>query len=168
MKKRTILIAVCTITLIVGFMIWDIYENKQKQEQEALAKAEFEKVYTASDIFGEEGKLTSLNIEVIESTPLNSNPKINVQDEKQQKRMMNAINNLQVQKTLNRMPFQDVDYVITIQLDKEYVMNVFEKEKQIAFLDINNNSGKVDEGFHYQYKILKGSDEFFDTLKNIQ
>ena len=81
---------------------------------------------------------------------------------------MNAINNLQVQKTKDLTPFEDVDYVINIKLNKEYGLPVFEKKKQIAIVDLDNDSTKADEKFLYYYTILKGDDEFFDALKDIQ
>ena len=69
---------------------------------------------------------------------------------------MNAINNLQVQKTKDLTPFEDVDYVINIKLNKEYGLHVFEKKKQIAFVDLDNDSTKADDKFLYHYTILKG------------
>ena len=88
-------------------MVWDVYENKELKIQEAIAKAEFEKVRTVSDIFDTADlneKLTSLDILLIESEQLTHvmktgesilPPKINVTDEK---RIMDTLKNLQVKK----------------------------------------------------------------------
>ncbi|WP_016992458.1 hypothetical protein [Lysinibacillus boronitolerans] len=47
-------------------------------------------------------------------------------------------------------------------------MHVSEKKKQIAFLDLDNDSTKTEDKFLYEYTILNGDDEFFDALKGIQ
>lgn len=177
MKKRTMLTIVGVFTIIIGLMIWDVYENKELKKQEAIAKAEFEKVHTVSDIFDtaySNEKLTSLEILLIESEQLIDvmktkesilPPKINITDEKQQKRIMDAINNLQVQKTRDFFGTLETDY--TIFINKEYVLNVSEDKKQIEFVGLVDDSKGNDE-FLYQYKILKGNDEFFDALNEIQ
>lgn len=166
MRKR-ILITISVLTVAIGLMTWDVYENKESKKQEAIAKAEFEKVYTVADIFDDANfneKPNSLNIRIIESEPLNPN-KVNVTDEEQQQRIIDAINNLQVQKTFGATPYEDVDYAINIKSNKEYGFHVSEKKKQIAFLDY---STKTEEKLLYEYTILKGDDEFFDALKDIK
>ncbi len=170
MRKR-LFITISVLAVVIGLMVWDVYENKELKKQEAIAKAEFEKIYTVADIFEDANlneKPTSLNISVIESTPLESHPRINVEDEEQQKAIMDAINKLQVQKTTDFTPFEDVDYIINIKLNKEYGFNVFEKNKEIIFIDLDNDSTKVDDKLLYHYRIVNGDDEFFDTLKDIQ
>lgn len=143
------------------------------EKQEAIAKAEFEKVYTVSEIFDTADlneKLNSLEILLIDSEQLIQemktgesilSPKINVTDEKQQKRIIDAINNLQVQKTRDFFGPLETDYTIIINSNEEYVLNIFEEKKQIVFLGLNDE-------FLYPYKILKGDDEFFDALNEIQ
>lgn len=176
MKKRTMLKIVGVFTIIISLMVWDVYENKELKKQEAIAKAEFEKVHTISDIFDtadSNEKLTSLEILLIESEQLIHvmkteesilPPKINVTDEKQKKRIMDAINNLQVQKTRDFFGTLETDYTIII--NKEYVLNVSEEKKQIEFVGSVDDSKRNDE-FLYQYKVLKGDDEFFDALNDI-
>lgn len=151
-------------------MVWDVYENKELKIQEAIAKAEFEKVRTVSDIFDTADlneKLTSLDILLIESEQLTHvmktgesilPPKINVTDEK---RIMDTLKNLQVQKTHDFLGILETDYTIIIKSNEEYVLNVSEDKKQIEFVGSNDE-------FLYQYKILKGDDEFFEALKDIQ
>lgn len=51
---------------------------------------------------------------------------------------------------------------------KSYGLHVSEKKKQIAFLDLDNDSTKTENKFLYEYKILKGANEFFNALKDIQ
>ncbi|KOS66308.1 hypothetical protein AEA09_18925 [Lysinibacillus contaminans] len=169
MKKRTMLKIVGVFAIIISFMVWDVYENKELKKQEAIAKAEFEKVHTVSDIFDiadSNEKLTSLEILLIASEQLIHvmktkesilPPKINVTDEKQQKRIIDAINNLQVQKTRDFFGTLETDYTIIINSNEEYILNVSEEKKQIEFVGSNDE-------FFYQYKILKGDDEFFDAL----
>ncbi|MEA0566029.1 MULTISPECIES: hypothetical protein [Lysinibacillus] len=169
MRKR-VFITISVLAVVIGLMGWDVYENKELKKQEAIAKAEFEKVYTVADIFDDANlneKPTSLNIRIIESEPLNPD-RVNVTDEKQQKQIMDAINNLQVQKTLDATPYKDIDYAIDIESNKGYGLHVSEKKKQIAFLDLDNDSTKVEDKFLYEYTILSGDDEFFDALKGIQ
>lgn len=173
MKKRTMLKIVGVFVIVISLMVWDVYENKELKKQEAIAKAEFEKVHTVSDIFdtaNSNEKLTSLEILLIDSEQLIQvmktgksilPPKINVTDEKQQKRIMDAINNLQVQKTRDFFGTLETDYTIIIKSNEEYSLNVSEEKKQIEFLGSNDE-------FLYQYKILKGDDEFFDALNDIQ
>ncbi|WP_255250314.1 hypothetical protein [Lysinibacillus fusiformis] len=82
---------------------------------------------------------------------------------------MDAINNLQIQKTLGATAYEDIDYAIDIESNKGYGLHVSEKKKQVAFLvDLDNDSTKVEEKFLYEYTILKGDDEFFEALKGIQ
>lgn len=81
---------------------------------------------------------------------------------------MDAINNLQVQKTPGATPYEDIDYAIDIESTKGYGLHVSEKKKQIAFLDLDNDSTKTEDKFLYEYTIVNGDDEFFDALKNIQ
>lgn len=169
MRKR-LFITISVLAVVIGLMVWDVYENKELKKQEAIAKAEFEKIYTVADIFEDANlneKPTSLNIRIIESEPLNPD-RINVTVEKQQKQIMDAINNLQVQKTLGATPYEDIDYAIDIESTKGYGLHVSEKKKQIAFLDLDNDSTKTEDKFLYEYTILNGDDEFFDALKDIQ
>lgn len=179
MKKRTMLKIVGVFAIIISFMVWDVYENKELKKQEAIAKAEFEKIQTVSDILDNANineKLTSLDILLIDSEQLIHvmktgesilPPKINVTDEKQQKRIMDAINNLQVQKTHDFFGTLETDYTILINSNEEYGLNVSEEKKQIEFVGSVDDSKRNDE-FLYQYKILKGDDEFFDALNDIQ
>ncbi|WP_431812121.1 hypothetical protein [Lysinibacillus sp. FW12] len=169
MRKR-LFITISVLAVVIGLMVWDVYENKELKKHEAIAKAEFEKIYTVADIFDDANlneKPTSLNIRIIESEPLNPD-RVNVTDEKQQKQIMDAINNLQVQKTLDATPYKDIDYAIDIESNKGYGLHVSEKKKQIAFLDLDNDSTKTENKFLYEYKILKGANEFFNALKDIQ
>lgn len=176
-KRKRIFITISIIAVVIALMGWDVYEKKELKKQEAIAKAEFEKVYTVSEIFDTADlneKLNSLEILLIDSEQLIQEmktgesilpPKINVTDEKQQKRIIDAINNLQVQKTRDFFGPLETDYTIIINSNEEYVLNIFEEKKQIEFLV--DDSIRNDE-FHYQYKILKGDDEFFDALDDIQ
>lgn len=169
MRKR-LFITISVLAVVIGLMVWDVYENKELKKHEAIAKAEFEKIYTVADIFEDANlneKPTSLNILIIESEPLNPE-RVNVTNEKQQKQIMDAINNLQVQKTLGATPYEDMDYSINIESNKGYGLHVSEKKKQIAFLDLDNDSTKTENKFLYEYKILKGANEFFNALKDIQ
>ncbi|WP_445477482.1 hypothetical protein ACULLL_13235 [Lysinibacillus irui] len=169
MRKR-LFITISVLAVVIGLMVWDDYENNELKKQETIAKAEFEKIYTVANIFEDANlneKPTSLNIRIIESEPLNPD-RVNVTDEKQQKQIMDAINNLQVQKTLGATPYEDIDYAINIESTKGYGLHVSEKKKQIAFLDLDNDSTKTEDKFLYEYTILKGDDEFFDDLKDIQ
>ena len=59
------------------------------------------------------------------------------------------------------MGILETDYTIIIKSNEEYVLNVSEDKKQIEFVGSNDE-------FLYQYKILKGDDEFFEALKDIQ
>ncbi|WP_255250315.1 hypothetical protein [Lysinibacillus fusiformis] len=43
MRKR-IFITISVLTVAIGLMTWDVYENNESKKQEAIAKAEFEKV----------------------------------------------------------------------------------------------------------------------------
>lgn len=169
MRKR-LFITISVLAVVIGLMVWDDYENNELKKQETIAKAEFEKIYTVADIFEDANlkeKPTSLNIRIIESEPLNPD-RVNVTDEKQQKQIMDAINKLQVQKTLGATPYEDIDYAINIESTKGYGLHVSEKKKQIAFLDLDNDSTKTEDKLLYEYTILKGDDEFFDALKDIQ
>ncbi|MFJ5565703.1 hypothetical protein [Lysinibacillus xylanilyticus] len=167
-RKRNIIITVVLIASI-ALMGLDVHENKK---QEAFAKAEsdrFNKIYTVSDILKDADfneKLT-LNISSIVSTLDEPYPRLNVENEEQQKQIIDAINNLQLKRTKDATPFVDVDYIINIKLNKEYALNVFEKKKQIRFLDLSNESTEVEDEYLDYYTILNG-DEFFDILKGIQ
>ncbi|KOP78131.1 hypothetical protein AMS59_13590 [Lysinibacillus sp. FJAT-14745] len=165
MRKRNIFITVVLITSI-ALMGLDVYENKK---QEAIAKTESERIYTVSDILKDAdfNEKPTLNIRAVVSTLLEPHPIINVENEEQQKRIMDAINNLQLKKTNDATPLKDVDYLINIKLNKEYALHVFEKKKQIQLLDLNNDSTEIDDEYLYYYTILNG-DEFFDALKDIQ
>lgn len=50
MRKR-LFITISVLAVVIGLMVWDVYENKVLKKQEAIAKAQFEKIYTVTDIF---------------------------------------------------------------------------------------------------------------------
>lgn len=173
LTRKRIFITISVIVVVIALMGWDVYENKELQKQEAIAKVEFEKVHTISDIFDTDNsneKLTSLEILLIDSEQLIHvmetkesilPTKINVTDETQQKRIIDAINNLQVQKTRDFFGTLETDYTIIVKSNEDYSLNVSEEKKQIEFLGLNDE-------FFYPFKILKGDDEFFDALNEIQ
>ncbi|MFJ5566785.1 hypothetical protein [Lysinibacillus xylanilyticus] len=78
---------------------------------------------------------------------------------------MSAINNLQLKQIKDITSLNDVDYLINMKLNKEYTLHVYEKKKQIYFIDLSDST-KVDDEYLYNYTILNG-DEFFDALKDI-
>lgn len=179
MLKRTLL-AIGTIAIIISFMAWDIHENKESKKQEAMAKAEFEKVYTVADIIGDayfNEKPTALDVRVINSEQLlrimetgqsEELAEINVTDEIKQKRIMDAIKNLHVQKTRDVTSIIDTDYAIDIKSIEEYTLQVSEQKKQIRLIAFDDHATNEDDAFLYEHTILKGADEFFDALNDIQ
>jgi len=165
MRKRNIFITVVLVAC-VSLMGLDVYENKK---QEAIAKAESERIYTVSDILKDAdfNERPTLDFRAILSKPLEHHPVINIENEEQQKRIISAINNLQLKQRKDDIPpsLNDVDYFINIKLNKEYALHIYEKKKQIYFINLSD-APKVDDEYLYSYTILNG-DEFFDALKDI-
>ena len=151
MKKRTKLITVCAIVIIVGFMGLDIYENK-KMEMAAIAKKE--KVYTASDI------LKDANFSV-EETAISIRPvpyefhKIVIEKEEHRKQIIKELADLKFKESDNIYPFEQ-GYTVQLTLNKEYNMFVFEKEKNIFVDDERGGS----------YDIVDG-ESFFKALNKV-
>lgn len=42
MRKR-LFITISVLAVVIGLMVWDVYENKVLKKQEAIAKAQFKK-----------------------------------------------------------------------------------------------------------------------------
>ncbi len=152
MRKRTMLIAVGAIVIIVGFMGWDMYENKKK---ETAAIAKMEKMYTASDI------LKDANFSV-EETAISIRPvpheahKIVVENEEHRKQIIKELADLKLRESDNFYPFEQGD-TVQLTLNKEYSMFVFEKEKNIFF----------QTGEHsVSYDIVDG-ESFFNALNKV-
>lgn len=165
MRKRNIFIAVVLVACVC-LMGLDVYENKK---HEAIAKAESERIYTVSDILKDAdfNEKPTVDIRAILSKPLEQHPVINIENEEQQKRIISAINNLQLKQRKDDVPLSlnEVDYFINIELNKEYALHIYEKQKQIHFINLSD-APKVDDEYLYSYTILNG-DEFFDTIKDI-
>lgn len=167
MRKR-IFITISILAVAIGLMAWDMYENKEFKKQEAIAKAESEKIYTVADILKDAdfNQTPTLNIGTVVTTFQEPFPII-IENEEQQKQIMDAIKNLQLKQTKEVTALENTDYLIDLTLNKKYTLYVFEKENQIRLSDNDISTDSAKEYLYY-YTILNGGDEFFDALKSIQ
>ncbi len=167
MRKRKIFITVAVLITTIFLMGLDVYENKEREAIAKAEKAESERIHTISDILKDAdfNKKPTLSIRTVITTLLEPVHTTNVENEKQQKRIMSAINNLQLKQSKDVNFLKDVDYFISMELNKEYAIHVYEKKKQIDFINLSD-APKVDDKYLPSYTILNG-DEFFDALKDI-
>ena len=156
MRKRIMLPIVSLVIIWLSVGAWQTY---QIQKAEAAAA---QKIYTVSDIFkdadifkgadfdSEKAKISHLELLPTEIFTV-------IEDEERKKQIVKELNELKLRKSENFYPYREEGTRLVIELDgKEYLMFLFEEEKNIFF------GAKYD----FSFDVTNG-EEFFNLLHEI-
>ncbi|MGE7983711.1 hypothetical protein [Solibacillus sp. NPDC093137] len=152
MKKRIFITAICALVILGAFMGGRLYESKQNP---TVTQEKNENIYTIKSI------LTEADFD-IESTELSIRPdplegyKVDVKTEEERKIIIKELLDLKLIPSYMTYNFKEGS-TIKLNLNQNFTIFVYEREKNIYFLDDSN-------GIH-SYNIIN-SDKFFNILNS--
>lgn len=149
MRKRMMFVVIACI--VVSFMGWDIYENNEKEK---VALARDKKIYTISEILGEnEFNAQESHVRIIENSSKDGG-RIE-KEEEQREQIIEELSNLMLKES-KEIPQLDNKKLISITLNKDHLLYVLEKEQHIQVVDYK-------EGIPQHFAIINGED-FFKSI----